>query len=51
MIREGYKCQYMNRDEPDPEVIRMTIDRYPHCVYQQHFVMDNVHHDQFLIYY
>lgn len=49
--RPGYKCIYMNRTEPDPEILRMIPERYPYCLYRSHYVVDNVHHDAFLIHY
>lgn len=51
IFRPGYKCMFMNREEPDPEILEMIPRRYPHCNYQNHYVADNVHHDVFLIYY
>jgi hypothetical protein len=51
LFRPGYKCMYMNCDEPDPEVLEMISRRYERCQYQNHYVVDNVHHDVFLIYY
>lgn len=51
LFQEGYKCTYMNRDEPDPDVLRIIPNRYPYCTYQTHYVADNIHHDVFLIYY
>ena len=51
LFQASYKCMYMNRDEPDPEVLRIIPQRYECCKYQNHYVADNVHHDVFLIYY
>ena len=51
LFRPGYKCMFMNREEPDPEILRMIPQRYERCKYQNHYVADNVHHDVFLIYY
>ena len=49
--RPSYKCMFMNRTEPDPEVIRSIPERYPLCQYRNHYVTDNIHHDVFYIYY
>lgn len=51
LFRPGYKCMYMNRTEPDPEVLNLISRRYANCTYQNHYVVDNIHHDVFLIYY
>lgn len=51
LFQVGYRCMYMNRVEPDPEVLDMIPRRYECCQYQNHYVVDNIHHDVFLIYY
>lgn len=51
-FRPGYKCIHMDRIEPDPDFLYGVIsDLFPHSVYQNHYTMDNIHHDQYLIYY
>lgn len=51
LFRPGYQVTYINRDEPDPEMLEEVMKRFPHCNYQKHFVRDNLHHDVFMIYY
>lgn len=51
LFRICYRCIFMNRSEPDPEVLRIIPNRYNYCRYQNHYVVDNVHHDVFFIYY
>ena len=51
IFRERYKCTFMNRTEPDPDILRIIPFRYQLCQYQNHYVADNVHHDVFFIYY
>ena len=50
-FRPGYQVTYINRDEPDPEMLEAVMQHFPHCNYQRHFVSDNLHHDVFMIYY
>lgn len=51
LFRPSYRCLYMNQDEPDPEILAMIPRRYSNCHYQNHYVVDNIHHDAFVIYY
>ena len=51
LFRPGYEVTYINRDEPDPEMIEQVMLHFPHCRYDRHFVADNLHHDVFMIYY
>lgn len=51
IFRPGYDVTYINRDEPDPEMLERVMQRFPHCSYQRHFVSNNLHHDRFVIYY
>lgn len=51
LFRPGYEVTYINRDEPDPEMIYEMGRHFQHCSYQRHFVSDNLHHDVFMIYY
>lgn len=51
VYRPTYKCMFMNRDEPDPEILRIIPERYPRCSYRNHYVVDNIHHDVFSITY
>lgn len=51
LFRPGYQVTYINRDEPDPEMLEAVMQRFPHCAYDRHFVSDNLHHDVFMIYY
>ena len=50
-FRPGYQVTYINRDEPDPEMLERVMQRFGHCQYQRHFSRDNLHHDVFMIYY
>lgn len=50
-FRPGYEITYINRDEPDPEMMERVMQRFQHCRYDRHFVADNLHHDVFTIYY
>ena len=51
IFRPGYQVTYINRDEPDPEMLEEVVRRFPCSNYQRHFVSDNLHHDVFMIYY
>ena len=51
IFRPGYQVTYINRDEPDPDMLEIVMAHFAHCHYQKHFVRDNLHHDVFLIYY
>ena len=51
LFRPGYQVTYINRDEPDPEMLEAVLRTFPHCHYDRHFVTDNLHHDVFTIYY
>ncbi len=51
LFRPGYQVTYINRDDPDPEMLQEVMARFGHCKYQRHFVQNNLHHDVFLIYY
>lgn len=51
LYRPSYKVSYINRDEPDPDVIQQVLERFPHCHYTGHTVVDNLHHDYFTIFY
>ena len=51
LFRPGYEVTYINRDEPDDEMIYRVMEHFQRCSYQRHFVSDNLHHDLFTIYY
>ena len=51
LFRPGYEVTYINRDEPDPEMIAEVMEHFQRCSYQRHYVADNLHHDLFTIYY
>ena len=51
IFRPGYQVTYINRDEPDPEMLETVMRHFQRCRYQRHFVSDNLHHDVFMIYY
>ena len=51
IFRPGYQVSYINRDEPDPEMLQKIMNHFKLCVYQRHMVTDNLHHDIFMIYY
>ena len=51
IFRPGYQVTYINRDEPDPEMLETMMRHFWHIRYDQHFVRDNLHHDVFTIYY
>lgn len=51
LFRPGYQVTYINRDEPDPEMLEAVMNHFPLCSYTRHFVSDNLHHDVFTIYY
>lgn len=51
IFRPGYEVTYINRDEPDPEMVEMVMQKFPCCHYERHYVADNLHHDLFMIYY
>ena len=51
LFRPGYRVTYINRDEPDPEMLEQVLQQFAHCRYDQHFVADGLHHDVFTIYY
>ena len=46
-----YQVTYINRDEPDPDMLERVMQRFAYCRYQRHYVRDNLHHDIFMIYY
>lgn len=51
LFRPGYKVTYINRDEPDPDMLAKVLGHFYNCSYDRHFVSDNLHHDVFTIYY
>ena len=51
LFRPGYQVTYINRDEPDPEMLKAVMEHFQLCRYERHFVSDNLHHDVFMIYY
>ena len=51
LFRPGYQVTYINRDEPDPEMIQTVMSHFSNCRYDRHFVSDNLHHDVFMIYF
>lgn len=51
LFRPAYEVTYINRDEPDPEMLYAVGKRFSLCNYQRHFVTDNLHHDVWTIYY
>ena len=51
LFRPAYEVTYINRDEPDPEMLYEVGRRFSLCNYQRHFVSDNLHHDVWVIYY
>ena len=51
IYRPSYKVTYINRDEPDPDVIQKVLERFPRSQYTGHTVVDNLHHDYFTIFY
>lgn len=51
LFRPAYEVTYINRDEPDPEMLYEVGQRFPLCNYQRHFISDNLHHDVWTIYY
>lgn len=51
LFRPGYEVTYINRDEPDPDILERVMQHFYNCHYDQHFVVDNLHHDVFTIYY
>lgn len=51
LFRPGYEVTYINRDEPDPEMLTAVMEHFTRCRYDRHFVSDNLHHDLFTIYY
>ena len=51
LFRPGYQVTYINRDEPDPEMLEEVVRHFPCCKYDRHFIADNLHHDVFMIYY
>ena len=51
LFRPGYDVTYINRDEPDDEMIYKVVKHFKICNYQRHYVSDNLHHDLFTIYY
>ena len=51
LFRPGYQVTYINRDEPDPEMLETMVMHFQNISYDRHFVSDNLHHDVFMIYY
>lgn len=51
LFRPGYEVTYINRDEPDPEILERVSRRFYNCRYNRHYIADNLHHDTFTIYY
>ena len=51
IFRPCYKVTYVNRDEPDPEMLEKVMQKFECVSYDRHFVFDNLHHDVFMIYY
>lgn len=51
LFRPAYEVTYINRDEPDPDILEIVARHFHCCRYTRHFVVDNLHHDVFTIYY
>lgn len=51
LFRPGYEVTYINRDEPDPDMLERVMFHFGNCHYNSHLVVDNLHHDVFTIYY
>lgn len=51
LYRPAYKVTYINRNEPDPDIVELVVKKFPHCRYTGHSIVDNLHHDYFTIYY
>ena len=51
LFRPAYKVTYINHDEPDPDIVKIVMEKFPYCHYTGHSVVDNLHHDYFTIYY
>ena len=51
LFRPGYEVTYINRDEPDPDILERIARQFRCTHYDRHFVTDNLHHDVFTIYY
>lgn len=51
LFRPAYEVTYINRDEPDPDILPMIAEHFHNCRYDRHFVTENLHHDVFTIYY
>ena len=51
LFRPGYQVTYINRDEPDPEMVEKVMMHFQLCEYRRHYVRDNLHHDVFMIFY
>ncbi len=51
LFRPAYEVTYINRDEPDPDILQKVMEAFVHCHYDRHYVADNLHHDLFTIYY
>lgn len=51
VFRPAYEVTYINRDEPDPEILERIARHFYCCHYDRHYVADNLHHDLFTIFY
>ncbi len=51
LFRPAYEVTYINRDEPDPEILEQIARHFYCCEYNRHFISDNLHHDVFTIFY
>ena len=51
LFRPSYEVTYINRDEPDPEMVTVVMTHFQLCRYERHYISDNLHHDVFMIYY
>ena len=51
LFRQGYEITYINRDEPDPEMVDKVMNHFSLIHYERHYVSDNLHHDLFMLYY
>ena len=49
-IRKHYEIEIINRD-PDEDYIYKMLARFNYCSFERHFVLNNLHHWVFSLYY
>lgn len=49
-IKRHYEIEFISRD-PDEDYLNKMLGRFIHCSFERHFVLNNLHHWVFSLYY